>query len=166
MTLSTFQLASRGIFPDPPARPADYSDSVRPVPARRQPVVLLIDDDPAVLKSLSRVLTSEGMTTIAAANGCEAIERLGDGLPDVVITDLCMPGINGWDVLFYERMERPDLPIFVITGLAPRDTGGADRFASAFFPKPLDIEALVTAVRRELDRSESATRQSQGCESV
>jgi CheY-like chemotaxis protein len=154
MTLSTFQLAARGIFHDPPAKPAVCPDSIRPAAARRQPVILLIDDDPAVLESLSRVLASEGMTTVTAANGCEGIERLGDCLPDVVITDLCMAGINGWDVLFYERMERPDLPIFVITGLAARDTGGADRFASAFFPKPLDVEALVTAVRHELEVGE------------
>lgn len=149
MTLSPFQLAARGLSPVPSARPADCADSIRPVAAKRRPVILLIDDDPAVLKSLSRVFTGEGMTTVTAANGCEGIERLGECLPDVVITDLCMTGINGWDVLFYERMERPDLPIFVITGLAPRDTGGADRFASAFFPKPLDIGALVAAVRRE-----------------
>jgi DNA-binding NtrC family response regulator len=123
--------------------------------ARRQPVILLIDDDPAVLKSLARVFASEGMTAVTAANGAEAIQCLGDCLPDLIVTDLCMAGINGWDVLFHERLERPGLPIFVITGLAATDTGGADRFASAFFQKPLDIDALVAAVRRHLEVGES-----------
>lgn len=155
MPLSTFQLAARGILPDPLGQPKVRSDFTPPVAAGRRPVILLIDDDPAVLESLSRVFASEGMTPVTAANGCEGIEHLGDILPDVIITDLCMTGINGWDVLFYERMERPDLPIFVITGLAAQDTGGADRFASAFFPKPLDVEALVAAVRRQLEVGET-----------
>ena len=166
MTLSTFQLASRGIFSDPPANPAVSSDPIRPLPCSRQPLILIIDDDPAVLESLSRVLVGEGMTTVTAANGFEGIERLRDCMPDAVITDLCMPGINGWDVLFHERMERPDLPIFVITGLAARDTGGADRFASAFFPKPVDIAGLVAAVRRRLEIDESPAWHSQECKSV
>ena len=157
MTLSTFQMAARGIFPDLPVKPAVFSNSRPAVVAQRKPVILLIDDDQAVLESLSRVLASEGMTTITAANGCEGIERLGDCLPDLVITELCMAGVNGWDVLFYERMERPELPVFVISGLASRDTGGAERFASAFFPKPLDIESLVAAVHRQLGIGESAT---------
>lgn len=129
--------------------------SCRVVP-QRQPVILLIDDDPAVLKSLVRVFASEGMATVTAGSGAEGIERLRECTPDVVITDLCMPGIDGWDVLFHERMERPDLPIFVMTGLAPGDTGGADRFASAFFAKPLDVETLLAAVRLQLTASESA----------
>jgi len=112
--------------------------------------VLLIDDDPAVLESLARVFASEGIATVTAANGTEGLERLRDCSPDVVITDLCMAGVNGWDLLFHERMEKPDLPIFVITGLAGEDTGGADRFASAFFPKPLDVDAVVAAVQRQL----------------
>ena len=88
MTLSAFQLAARGIFPDPPANPAVSSDPIRPLPGSRQPVILIIDDDPAVLESLSRVLAGEGMTTVTAANGFEGIERLRDCMPDAVITDL------------------------------------------------------------------------------
>ena len=122
----------------------------------RLPVILLIDDDPAVVKSLARVVASEGMVAITAASGAEGIERIRECAPDLVITDLCMTGVDGWDVLFHERMERPGLPIFVITGLAAGDTGGADTFASAFFPKPLDIWTLMTAVRLQLAASESA----------
>jgi DNA-binding response OmpR family regulator len=153
MALSTFQLAARGILPPrlQPQPPDGDAASVPSVPARHQPVILLIDDDPAVRESLSRVFASEGMTAVTAATGFEGIELLGDCGPEVVITDLGMAGINGWDVLFHERMERPDLPIFVISGLAAQDIGGADRFATAFFPKPVDVEALVAAVRRQLE---------------
>jgi DNA-binding response OmpR family regulator len=127
----------------------------------RRPVVLLIDDDPAVLHGLARVFASEGMSPVTARSGTEGIECIHNCAPDVVITDLCMAGVDGWDVLFHERLERPDLPIFVITGLPAGDTGGADRFASAFFSKPLDVETLVAAVRLQLAAIESAALQTQ-----
>ncbi len=114
------------------------------------PTILLVDDDAAVRESLERVLANEGWRVISAANGAEALEHLSETKPALMITDLCMPDVNGWDMLFYESMNRPDLPIFVISGLPPRETGGADHFAAEFFPKPLDLDALLLAVRRNL----------------
>lgn len=117
--------------------------------------ILLVDDDPAVLKSLGRVLATEGWRVVTAANGEEALERLAERQPDLIITDLRMAGISGWDLLFHENMQRPNLPIFVITALPPASVGGADHFAAEFFQKPLDLDALVTAIRRRLDVSRS-----------
>lgn len=112
--------------------------------------ILLVDDDPAVLKSVGRVLAGEGWTVVSAANGEEALERLAERQPDLLITDLSMGDVSGWDLLFHENLQRPGLPIFVITALPPPVVGGADRFATEFFQKPLDLEALVTAIRRAL----------------
>ena len=72
-----------------------------------------------------------------------------------MITDLRMGDVSGWDLLFHENMQRPNLPIFVITALPPPTVGGADLFAAEFFPKPLDLEALVAAIHRRLDVSPS-----------
>ncbi len=112
------------------------------------PTILLVDDDLGVLVSLARVLMSEGWDVITAANGEEALERLNEQQPDLMITDLSMGDVSGWDLLFHENMQRPSLPIFVITALPPPAVGGADRFAAEFFQKPLDLEALVAAIRR------------------
>jgi two-component system response regulator GlrR len=117
--------------------------------------ILLVDDDPAVLKSLGRVLATEGWRVVTAANGEKALERLAERQPDLIITDLRMAGISGWDLLFHENMQRPNLPIFVITALPPAAVGGADHFAAEFFQKPLDLDALVTAIHRRLDASRS-----------
>jgi two-component system response regulator GlrR len=120
-------------------------------------VILLVDDDPAVLESLGRVLATEGWHIVTAAGGEEALEHLAGRQPDLMITDLCMADINGWDLLFHEKMQRPDLPIFVITALPPPAAGGADHFAARFFQKPLDLEALVRAIHDCLESVRSAT---------
>ena len=109
--------------------------------------ILLVDDDRAVREGLHRVLATEGWKVISAANGTEALERLDDHQPDLLITDLMMGCISGWDLLFHEKLQRPTLPIFVITALPPEIRGGADRFATECFPKPVDLDALVRAIR-------------------
>ncbi len=126
-----------------PARP-------RPADPVRSPTILLIDDDPGVLDSLRRVLSAEGWRIVTARTGEEALGRLRQEQPNLVITDLRMAGVNGWDLVFHERMERPELPIFVMTALPPEATGGADSFATEFFQKPLDLEELLAAIRRHL----------------
>jgi len=121
------------------------------------PTILLVDDDPGVLVSLARVLLLENWQVITATNGEEALERLNQGQPDLMITDLNLGNISGWDLLFHENMQRPSLPIFVITALPPPLLGGADCVASGFFQKPLNLEALVEAVRRSLGFSAAAS---------
>ena len=127
------------------------SHKERPVP--RQPAdvtILLVDDDSAVRESLVRALETEGWRIVSAANGEEALELLVELEPDLMITDLCMTGVNGWDLLFHENIQRPSLPIFVITALPSSTVGGAERFADEFFQKPLNLEALVVVIRRSL----------------
>ena len=132
----------------------DCENGPADMPALRVPrskTILLVDDDRAVREGLHRVLATEGWTIISAANGTEALEWLDDHQPDLLITDLMMGCISGWDLLFHEKLQRPNLPVFVITALPPSKRGGADHFATEFFPKPLDLESLVRAIRRCFD---------------
>jgi DNA-binding NtrC family response regulator len=110
--------------------------------------ILLVDDDRAVLESLRRVLSMEGWQVFTAADGEEALGFLAEREPDLLITDLRMVGVSGWDLLFHEKMQRPKLPIFVISALPPAAVEGADRIATRFFQKPLDLELLVAAIHR------------------
>ena len=112
--------------------------------------ILLVDDDSAVLKSLGRVLASEGWQVVSAASGEEALETLTNLKPDLMITDLRMAGVSGWDLLFHENIQRPSLPIFVMTALPPSAVAGANLIAAEFFQKPLDPGELVAAIRRRL----------------
>jgi DNA-binding response OmpR family regulator len=61
-----------------------------------------------------------------------------------------MSGITGWDILFHEGLQHPNLPIFVISALSINSLGGADKFAAEYFQKPLEMETLLAAVRHHL----------------
>ncbi|HEY4247703.1 MAG TPA: response regulator [Lacunisphaera sp.] len=132
--------AARSIKPLPPAATAESNP--------RDSTILLVDDDPAVLEGLRRVLLAEGWDVIATGSGENALEFLQRHQPDLMITDLSMDEVTGWDLLFHEKFQRPNLPVFVITALPVATVGGADRFAHEFFQKPLDLDALIVAIRR------------------
>jgi DNA-binding NtrC family response regulator len=118
--------------------------------------VLLVDDDSAVRESLRRVLSTEGLAVTTASGGEEAMRSIELHEPDLLITDLCMASTDGWDLLARENRLRPSLPIFVITALPARETCGADQVATKFFQKPLNLDALLSAVRRQLHGSDPA----------
>ena len=89
----------------------------------------------------------EGWRVVSANGGEAALEHLAGMQPDLLITDLRMAEVSGWDLLFHETIQRPNLPIFVISALPAPDMRGADHFATEFFPKPLNLDALVAAIR-------------------
>ena len=135
--------------PKTPLKPRNQAQSgaLLSQPARG-PTILLVDDDPAVLEALRRVLRSEGWRVISAASGEEALEYLNTHHADLMITDLSMDAVSGWDLLFHENLHRPNLPVFVITALPRTHIAGADKFANEFFEKPIDIDALIAAAHR------------------
>jgi DNA-binding NtrC family response regulator len=114
------------------------------------PTILLVDDDFSVRESLQRVLASEGLDVVTAASGEDALLQLATLRPALVITDLCMRSVSGWDLVFHYHLHEAGLPFFVITALSRREAGGVDSIANRFFQKPLNLEALLVAVREQL----------------
>jgi two-component system, response regulator, stage 0 sporulation protein F len=133
--------------PIPPPKEGIAGPPTLEVSDRIRGSILLVDDDSAVREGLRRVLATEGWQVVAAKNGEEALEYLQEHEPDLIITDLCMAEVSGWDLLFHEKIQRPHLPIFVITALSHQETNGAAHFAMKFFQKPIDLDALLAAVR-------------------
>jgi two-component system, OmpR family, response regulator MprA len=121
-----------------------------PFPPTHAPTILLIDDDRAVRESLARVLTAEAFEVVLAASGKDALEILPVRRPDLIIMDLRMAPLTGWDLMLHLRRRRPEVPIFVVTAVPAKSAGGADRLATRFFQKPVDIDALLMAIRRHL----------------
>jgi len=108
----TFPVASEPVGVEPEAA----------LPRARRPArVLLVDDDPKVLGTLTEILRSVGHTVTAAASGATALTAYGPGRFDVVLTNLGMAGMNGWE--FAERLRRVDanITILFITGWGLRD---------------------------------------------
>jgi DNA-binding NtrC family response regulator len=124
------------------------------------PTVLLVDDDSSVRNSVCRVLTAEGLRVVPARGVKDALDYLARNTPDLVITDLCMALLSGWDLIAHLGDHHPALPIVVISALPVRSAIGADRVATAFFQKPLDLEALLVAIQRELNWSRPSERSS------
>jgi CheY-like chemotaxis protein len=117
-----------------------------------RPLVLFVDDDPMVLAAIRRCLRRERYDVITAGSAREALERLTDGVPDLVIADQRMPGMSGTDLLLEIRERFPFVPCAIITAdhalTIIRDGGRAG--ASAVLFKPWKDQSLKLAVRRLL----------------
>jgi len=112
--------------------------------------VLVVDDDPSIRKMMMAALRREGYSFSEAANGKEALETMRSDPPDIVILDLMMPLVSGWDVL-RERSgdaELISIPVIVVSANRSAELASAmDKGICAFLPKPFDISALSSLVR-------------------
>ena len=151
--------SSRHQVKSAPTLPRALANQVRPRarPAHRtRPLVLLIDDDRAVLESLRRVFAQDGLHVTTANSGEQALGLLETLQPDLVVTDLCMGAVSGWDLVFHHHLHEAGLPFIVITALSLRDAGGVEKIAAGFFQKPLSLEALLAVIHARLAASESS----------
>jgi len=109
--------------------------------------VLVVDDDPDILDALSEILEVEGYEVQRARNGREALQRLERGLPDLVLLDLMMPVMDGWE---FARSLSPAArpPIIVLS--ADRNVSSRAREIGAveWLAKPFELSELLAAVRR------------------
>src|SRR5512139_516436 len=108
--------------------------------------VLVVDDERDIREVVAEVLEGEGYEVLGARDGAEALGKLRAHHPALVLLDLMMPGMDGWEFCAARKRE-PDLcaiPVIVISALGK--VSGLD--AAAFLQKPFAIDALVSAVRR------------------
>ena len=114
---------------------------VRPEQASR---ILLVDDDPRLLTVLSDTLQSYGHAVTTAAKGEEAVTVFDPALHDVVITDLGMPRMNGWEVAERVKAKSPDTPVFLLTGWGESVAAHeGSQFVNRVVAKPVTAEALM-----------------------
>jgi len=122
---------------------------------KRQPGVpakiLLVDDDHGIREMLARLLVGEGYAVLAAANGSESVDLARRAEVDLVLLDLNMPGMDGWET--YEKLasENPLLPIIVITARPQQGFTAMAAGIGALLEKPLDLPKLFLTVRDLLD---------------
>jgi two-component system response regulator GlrR len=112
----------------------------------------VVDDDPGLLRLLSIRLSSAGYSVDTATEGKEALTRITANRPDLVITDLRMPGMDGME-LFDQIHERHALmPVIVLTahGTIPDAVKATQRGVSAYLTKPFDSSELLACVERVL----------------
>jgi CheY-like chemotaxis protein len=83
--------------------------------------ILLVDDEPLVRKLISGYLVAAGYVVRVAVDGLDAIEKLRVGLPDLIISDLNMPRMSGFELLGVVRKRFPQIPVIVISGVNAED---------------------------------------------
>lgn len=167
-TFRVFLPISPGPVPSPPVS----SPPVSPPPATSRPssagarvggTVLLVDDEPAVLQSLSRALRRLGYAVFAAQDGFTALELFEreKGAIDCVLCDVTMPRMDGWETLAALRARAPELPFILASGYdeAQVTAGRGPQLPDAFLHKPYDAEELASAIHRAVAGAFARTSQ-------
>jgi len=118
--------------------------------------VWLVDDDASIRWVLERALRQGGMTPTAFEHADAVIAALRSGRPDVLVTDIRMPGKSGLELLTEIRASQPELPVIVMTAHSDLDSAVAAYQGGAFeyLPKPFDIDQAVDLVRRAAHQKE------------
>ena len=122
---------------------------------RREPHVLVVDDDKVIRDLLRRLLEPEGYRVATASDGDEGLGHVSHAMPDLVLLDLKMPGMNGVEFLRRFREEHADIPVVVVTGYPDSDMmNRAMRYGPiTLLAKPVDRGQLVRSVRVALSGS-------------
>ncbi|MCK4509833.1 MAG: sigma-54-dependent Fis family transcriptional regulator [Desulfuromonadales bacterium] len=114
--------------------------------------ILVADDDAVIREGLRRILTTEGYEVVTVSNGRAALERLGEQVFKLLVTDLKMPGMSGLEVLQSLRTFQPELPVVLITGYAAIDNAveAMKNGATDYLSKPFANEELISKVKNAI----------------
>ena len=123
-------------------------------PQQLKEKILLVDDEPAVRQMLSRLLTGEGYDVVPAINGVEAVELASHANFDLLLLDLNMPGLDGWETFEQVTEKNPLLPVIVITARPNQRFTALAAGIGALMEKPLDLHKLFATIRGLLDETD------------
>jgi two-component system, cell cycle response regulator DivK len=126
--------------------------------------VLLVDDYPDAREMYSEYLQFSGFDVVEAANGMEALQKAADTRPDIILMDLSLPVMDGWEATRRLKADKrtSGIPVVALTGhaLAGISEGAKKAGCDAFVTKPCLPEDLVKEIRRVLDDGPAAARKS------
>src|SRR5207247_3514150 len=146
-------------------RPTGTIDGVpvRPSPpeiANIEPLVLVVDDEPAIRALTKSLLTAHGYHVIMASHGRDAIQRLRECCPDLIVLDLNMPVMDGWAFRTEQRdltdKKRAAIPVLLMTGEDQAATHADVLRAVGVIEKPFDPEDLLDAVAAAMRLQDSS----------
>jgi CheY-like chemotaxis protein len=130
--------------------------------SRRKPVVLVVDDFADNREMYSEYLTFAGYEVIEAKNGIEAIEAAQKRMPDIIIMDLSLPVMDGWEATRRLKADEQTrrIPVVALTGhaLAGHSKGAKEAGCDSFLAKPCLPDQLVAEIRRMLEGGKAAVK--------
>ena len=112
--------------------------------------VWIVDDDKSIRWVLEKALQKSGIETQSFASASELLKHLGNNIPQVLITDIRMPGMDGLELLKNIQENHPDLPVIVMTAHSDLESAVSAFHGGAFeyLPKPFDVNVVVETVQR------------------
>ena len=114
--------------------------------AKAHPIrIMIVDDDPRVRSAIHAVLAHAGYDVTVAENGLQALDRLKDAKPDLLLLDLMMPGMSGMELR--ERLPRA-LPVVIMSAVQFTWAGELSRIAVDYLAKPFSCDRLLEVVGR------------------
>ena len=121
--------------------------------------ILIVDDEKAIRKTLSEILSYEGYKIDDAENGEEALKKLKEKSYDVVLCDIKMPKVDGLEFLEKSKKINPDVPIIMISGHGTIETAveAVKKGAFDYVAKPPDLNRLLITIRNALDKQSLVT---------
>ncbi len=117
------------------------------------PTILIVDDEPSILQSLSGLLEDEGFEVMMASNGYEALKLIESESPDLVLLDIWMPGIDGIETLQEIKKDNAFIQVIIITGHGTIETAVKATKMGAFdlIEKPLSIDKVIVTINNALN---------------
>lgn len=111
--------------------------------------VLVVDDEEGIREVVDMILSAEGYEVVAAADGAAALAAAGERPPDVVLLDMRMPGMDGWQFAeAYRQAPGRHAPIVVMTAAQDAASRASEVAADGCLAKPFDLDELVRTVER------------------
>jgi CheY-like chemotaxis protein len=116
------------------------------MPTSSKPQILIVDDEPAVRTTLGTLLMSAGYDVAMADNGASAVSQLSRTLPDLILTDLCMPQMSGIELISHIRSRYPKISVIAMSGDYEGDAVPASVIADRFYAKGQNLDKLLTTI--------------------
>lgn len=114
-------------------------------------MILVVDDEGAYRELLAKILSKAGYEIVQAGDGFAALSVLEKSKIDLVISDILMPGMNGYSLVARLRAKWPNMPVILTTGFLSEDTAKNMMNGSVgFIPKPIDHEKLIEMIKHHI----------------
>jgi ATP-dependent Lon protease len=120
--------------------------------------ILVVDDEQIARKNLDHILKKEGYIVVMAASGAEALEQIETSTFDVVLTDVRMENISGFDVLEKTKSKYPEIEVIMVTAYASTDSAieSLKKGAFQYIAKPFKINDIRITVKQAIEKKLSA----------
>jgi two-component system nitrogen regulation response regulator GlnG len=122
--------------------------------------VWIVDDDRSIRWVIEKALSREGIAFNSFSSAQDALDALSGGSPEVLVSDIRMPGLSGLELLNAVKQRHPGVPVIVMTAYSDLDSAVAAFQGGAYeyLPKPFDVDQAVELIRRALDESRRETQ--------